>query len=408
MVRVAVTHRPIAGGFPSYGPQFSGKGVTMILRSFFCLFLSSFVLLASGQSSPVFEEIVRKYLAACKAIRTYDTRFTEDPVFSNPPKPGQIDDIKSYTQIASDEKLFRSKTFINRRSKEVEQHFAEIFNGEYQYVMRPPKWEKGKPELSILDKKSFEPLMGPEQVYKKVAGLDQITFDQIFSVMSEPKVVPEKDSFLIIGTFDISKDRNGDPYPVKGTLVELKVWISREIYLPIKYEFSSMSGKTQITQTVSDIEYRRFGDAFFPVSAKRYIPSFGVVHHYQADVEHTRVNVDIPAETFVPKLEPGTFVWDYVMNTQYLFMPESLVDLTLNQAVVKRVQQSDANTTPSHEKKERSSEVRTEESGKSVTPVISPQQAPDERKMWKLFLSVGLGCGAAVLLLLLLWRRKQA
>ena len=95
-----------------------------------------------------------------------------------------------------------------------------------------------------------------------------------------------------------------------------------------------------------NIRYDEIDGHYFPVEAVRTTSMAGVVHIYKADVESLRINQEVPPDVFKFKLEPGTFVWDYVLDVEYVFPPDASLNIDIGELLAEAPERSESIEVP--------------------------------------------------------------
>lgn len=288
--------------------------------------------LAWGQRGET-DLIMERHAQAVAALESFDVRWIKDSVIGPDAPEGVLDGYEQFHMIYAGGKTYRDKIFFTPQGIERERS-KEIWTGEYQLILRPPASPHGTPELQVMQKRAYEPLLGPDQIFKGLIGINPLVpFTAMRDVLS---VQPDSGEFVwdepavfLEGSFNINLEAGVGSRVEEGDSFRVKLWLSQTHYLPLRYELI-LGAEGELRDIVSDIRYERIGEIYFPVEAVRTTSMPGVGHIYRADVESLRVNQPVPDDAFEFKLEPGTFVWDYILDIQYIHRSPRSLDLSVD------------------------------------------------------------------------------
>jgi len=299
------------------------KDYTMIRARFSLLLCAAILCIKSpGFAEPSAKEVLNRYVGELGQMRSFECEFVLDQVLARKPNANDVNNVKKVNLKCDVEKTFCDIAVFSKDTKALIQREIDIWDGEYCYVLRKHNWmdSNQRPDLGTHRNKPPELLFGPRHVYLGLGffSTEIQPFAKFRAILEGSPValdqIDGKSAYLLQGRFEMKPDPNGNPQILPGDRFTLKIWFSTEHYLPVQHELSFEGAKRR--DRVTKVKYARFGDRFFPVHAVRETFDPEVSHTYVAELEKTKVNSSIPADTFKPELVPGTFIWDYVMGNR--------------------------------------------------------------------------------------------
>jgi hypothetical protein len=293
-------------------------------------------LATQGLGAPTVDDLFIRYAEQVAKIRSVQSEYVLDQRLERI-EEDSFDSYRTVRAVISGEKVFRDVASFFKSTDDLSQREIQIWNGETQYILRNSDWSNpaSKPELNVMAEKARPQLFGPEFIYLGLPGSENlIPFESLKPYLQGTPVVMDsvkgEECYLLQGMFKIATDNSTKrKVAQEGDTYKFRLWLSAEHCLPLQYERDVKGFKRP--ELITDIHYEKYGDAYYPLRGIRYTLNPNVSHVYVADREKTIVNAPVSDSTFVPKLEPGTFVWDYILDAEYLHLPDSFVDESIDQ-----------------------------------------------------------------------------
>lgn len=290
--------------------------INRVLPAMVCLISIATLSMAAPDAAQVFAS----YLESLARIRSYDVRFVVDERRDESFDPSVFGKYAEnllygdshYRMIFKDGKLYSDKLFFEKR---------DVGNGAFEFEKKPREryeliWD-GKRTHARLNFPSeewftypesdrrLEPLMGPDQILRRVAGFDRpvwefTDFEKFFAERPVVEtVVNDQPAYMIEAVFSSRRKPDGALIFERGDAWNFKLFLSREHFLPLRYE-TRHSPKAR-ANIVTDVVYTRTATGQpFPISAKREPPTPGITTLYRVDPATLKVNHDVPDIVFTP------------------------------------------------------------------------------------------------------------
>lgn len=288
------------------------------------------------------KDVISFYKDALDKVETIRCQYTVDQNLTEKGIEVELLNCVDYiTLIQSSDRIFRDVSRFEKKgnTKEPRNREVKIWNGKAQYVLRgkqfDPNW-KVSPEMTVEAEHKEFLVFGPEQVFQYLPGFNLSLLEILnFTHLNDPVTHEEidgKKAYFISVDYALKQDEMGRNIIIDGKQYHIDFWISAEIFLPLKYAFSVYSTQKQnylIDRYFVVGEYEDFNGVFFPVHGEKN----GDPHAsqtYDAKVDSIVLNEPVDEDTFRPKLEPGTWVFDYIMNTHHIYLPDDLANVDEN------------------------------------------------------------------------------